>query len=501
MTTGSPDPPRDPVRGVAGGGALVFVGQLLGKALRLAFRLGSSWLLSTSTYGLFVLAMSIAELAGRVGTLGFDRAVLRFGAEQRGQGDYAGMRRSTVFGTAISAIAGVVAGGLLYLFAPQLAGVFGKPDLAHALELVAASVPAVAVALTAAASLQAAQKMGAFTMVSFVIPSGVGVAGLAVALGTGTEEVGACAAFSAGWILAAIWGARAAAATPTGAVEARPEPGPPRYREMFQFAVIMLSYIGAAQLVSQVDRFMVGGFRPAEEVGYYDAAAVVANHVPIFLTALNAVVFPRIGAAHHGGRPEEVRSLYQLVTRWVTLLSVPLLLGLVTLGSPILSLWGPEFTVGTSTVVILGIAQTLNASAGPVGGVLMMTGHEKWVLANTLLLGGLNAAGNYLLVPKYGIVGAAVSTAFAVVAWNAASLVEVWFLLGVQPYSRAYMRVVGAAGCALAVAFGLVYALPSWGGWVAFPAALAAYAALCQMFALQPEDQELVELVRKKLGR
>jgi stage V sporulation protein B len=485
------------VQSVAGGGALVFAGQMLGKGLRLVFRLGASWLLTTSTYGLFVLALSMAELVGRIGTLGFDRAALRFGAEDRGRGDLGALARSNRFSLVVSVVAGVVAGSAMYAFSGQIAAVFSKPDLAHAIELVAAAVPAVSVALTAAAGLQAAQRMRAYALVSFVIPSGVGVAGLAMAWATDTEEVGACAAFSAGWILAALWGARSAARIASG----QAPKAPPRYREMLKFGVIMLSYIGAAQLVSQVDRFMVGGLRGADEVGFYDAAAVIANHVPIFLTALNAVVFPKLGAAHHGGRPDEVRRLYQLETRWVTLLSIPLLLGVVTLGGPLLSLWGEEFAVAATTVSILALAQTLNASAGPVGGVLMMTGHEKWVLANTALLGGLNAVGNYLLVPRFGIIGAAISTACAVVCWNIASLVEVWFLLKVQPYTKAYMKVVAAGVASLGTGVGLLVVLPAWGGWVALPAGLAVYAALCQAFALQPEDRQLVELIRKKLGR
>lgn len=509
MGTGSTDKNTggDAAKAVAGGGALVFIGQMLGKGLRLGFRLGSSWLLSTSTYGLFVLAMSLAELAGRVGTLGFDRAALRFGAEERGRGDRAALRGTVRFALMVSAVTGVVAGVAMYFGAEWIAARFSKPDLQHAVELVAATVPAVAVALTAAAGLQAAQRMRAYALVSFVIPSAVGVAGLALAFATGTEEVGACAAFSAGWILAALWGVRSAALggtrlrTPQAPDAAEGASGP-RRAEMLRFAIIMLSYIGAAQLVSQVDRFMVGGLRSADEVGFYDAAAVVANHVPIFLTALNAVVFPKVGAAHHAGRPDEVKSLYQLETRWVTLLTVPLLLVVVTLGTPILSLWGPEFTVAASTVAVLAFAQTLNASAGPVGGVLMMTGHEKWVLANTALLGGLNAVGNYLLVPRLGIIGAAISTATAVVCWNAASLLEVWFLLKIQPYTRAYMKVVAAGVIAVGVALALMFALPeAWAGWVACPAGLAVYAALCQAFALQPEDRQLVDLIRKKLGR
>jgi O-antigen/teichoic acid export membrane protein len=147
------------------------------------------------------------------------------------------------------------------------------------------------------------------------------------------------------------------------------------------------------------------------------------------------------------------------------------------------------------------VAQTLNASVGPVGGVLMMTGHERWVLANTVLLGGLNAIGNYLLVPEYGIIGAAISTAGAVICWNLVSLLEVYLLLGIQPYTAAYLRVLGAGALAFGAALAILALLPSWGGWVACPAGLGVYLIAYRAFAFEPEDRELVEIIRTKMGR
>jgi O-antigen/teichoic acid export membrane protein len=350
--------------------------------------------------------------------------------------------------------------------------------------------------LVAVSGLQALQQMRSYALWGFVMAAALGCGLLLPVWWWGWGLEGAAAALAGGHAVAGL-GALAAAARRRAAPAVKVAAGP-----MLRYGATMFVFMGAAQLVHQVDKLMVGALRSAEEVGVYDVAALLSSHIPLFLMALNAVVFPKIGAAWHAGRKEEVAQLFALETRWVVMCSAPLFLALSLLRDPLMGLFGEGFGEGGAAIAVLSLAQLINASAGPVGGVLMMTDKERWVLFNTLLLGGLNAAGNALLIPRWGIVGASISTACALACWNLVALLQVWMFHRIQPYTRHYIAPLVVFGVACGVGFGLDAALPvGWGPWAATAASLLVYVGLVWRFGLQPEDRQLPEALLRRLRR
>ena len=100
---------------------------------------------------------------------------------------------------------------------------------------------------------------------------------------------------------------------------------------------------------------------------------------------------------------------------------------LVLLAAPgfILQLFDAQFAEGAWLLRILALGQLVNVATGSVGYLLMMTGHEKLMRNNIAVWAVVNLAGNLVLVPRYGTVGAAVSTAFCLAFMNIVSYVLV----------------------------------------------------------------------------
>jgi hypothetical protein len=96
----------------------------------------------------------------------------------------------------------------------------------------------------------------------------------------------------------------------------------------------------------------------------------------------------------------------------------------VLFGAEILTLFGPTFSAGHTALVILVFGHLVRAGTGLVGDLLGLTGHQKlnaWVLALSAVL---NVILNALLIPRYGIAGAAAATAVSMAFWN----VGLWLL-------------------------------------------------------------------------
>ena len=84
---------------------------------------------------------------------------------------------------------------------------------------------------------------------------------------------------------------------------------------------------------------------------------------------------------------------------------------------------------------ILAIGQFVNVAVGTVGSILMMSGYGKVVRNNTLLGATINIVGNLTLVPLYGAIGAAISTAGSIIIQNLILYYKVKSILGINMYN------------------------------------------------------------------
>jgi O-antigen/teichoic acid export membrane protein len=103
-------------------------------------------------------------------------------------------------------------------------------------------------------------------------------------------------------------------------------------------------------------------------------------------------------------------------------------------GKDILSVWGEQYKTAAVCLTLICCAQLVNCAVGSVGYVIMMTGKTIINLINNLAIVLLIIALNYLLIPRYGILGAAASLALALSIINVVRLIEVYLLLRIHPY-------------------------------------------------------------------
>jgi O-antigen/teichoic acid export membrane protein len=110
----------------------------------------------------------------------------------------------------------------------------------------------------------------------------------------------------------------------------------------------------------------------------------------------------------------------------------------------VLAIFGPEFVIGVSSLVVLCIGRLFDTAVGSVGVVLRMTGHSRVVLVDSLLLLALSLALNGVLVPRYGILGAALAGSVCVVFVNGLKLIQIYRFLHIHPYSFALLKPLAA---------------------------------------------------------
>ena len=82
------------------------------------------------------------------------------------------------------------------------------------------------------------------------------------------------------------------------------------------------------------------------------------------------------------------------------------------------TVFGQGFVVGHMVLCVSSLGQLANAAMGSVVVLLNMTGHEKSVAKGLVFSASLNIVLNFVLIPRWGIEGAAIATSITLIFWN-----------------------------------------------------------------------------------
>lgn len=159
-------------------------------------------------------------------------------------------------------------------------------------------------------------------------------------------------------------------------------------------------------LMLWIDAILVAAFLPNEDVALYNSAVRVSFVCGIFLTALEATIYPRL-LRIHSNNPEQLKSFFLKGTLLVagTLGAITFCIGL--LGEHILNIFGPQYVVAINALLILLLAQFIRALSLTFS--LMFIAQKQVATLNRLLYFALivNITANLILIPRFGIEGSA----------------------------------------------------------------------------------------------
>ena len=208
-------------------------------------------------------------------------------------------------------------------------------------------------------------------------------------------------------------------------------------REIIVLCLPMMLQGGALVIMSSADIWVLAALRTPAEVGVYGAVTKLSTAMAFALTVVNTVLPAMVARLHAEGKIEEMETLLRHSATWGTLMAVPMTV-ILTLSGPfcLRLVFGPDFVVGAGALAVLAVAQCINAMAGSPGYALQMTGGHKTLTVLTLITAVLNLLGNLLLVPEFGLMGAAVATGAALVLQNLVMVVLVRRRLGVWTFTN-----------------------------------------------------------------
>ncbi len=186
------------------------------------------------------------------------------------------------------------------------------------------------------------------------------------------------------------------------------------WRSVLPFIFISSMFV----INNRTDAIMLGIMQGNESVGLYNVANQGATLISFILIAVNQSLAPTIAKLYAEGNLSKLQSVIAKSSRTIFLGSLPVALIMLLSGKWFLLIFGSEFTAAYLTLVILSFGQLINSIMGSVGLLLQMTGHEKDTAKGVFIGAILNIILNAVLIPIWGINGAAVATAISTIVWN-----------------------------------------------------------------------------------
>ena len=406
----------------------MLVVKLLGAASAYALAWWVSRHEGPAAYGRFELALTVLTIAALAARLGLDGVLVKWMAASKVKGEE-GVQRRLV--GRVMLVTGLLAAPLLavlmWVASPSLTSWLGDETLAQTWPWVAAGVPILTMWGVSAEALRGLSRMKSHAL----LQPGIVAAGAVVCmLGLGWNIVSSYAAsLVASALLGAVLLVTALPMCTKAPAALSSEWG---WKPMLQTGWPMLLGSAMFLVMSWTDTLLLGHYLEEGQVGIYRVAFRMAALVTLVQAAVNSYAAPLFAERHALGDRAGLRAALRQTTLLNVAFSVPAFGVLVAVPAWWMGWFGEAFEAGATCLVWLAMGQVVNALCGPVMYLLNMTGHERHAQRIVWIAALGNLAMNVWAIPRFGIEGAAVATAFSMALWNVAAAVAVKRLLGLS---------------------------------------------------------------------
>ncbi|MDP9239192.1 MAG: flippase [Actinomycetota bacterium] len=454
----SADPAR--LARIARGGAFNLFGAVLAAVLTFAFAVVVTHGVNRTQAGVFFALTSAFVIAGTIARLGVPTGLVYFIARYRATGDQDRLRsviRQAIVPVTVLSIA-LGAAGLL--FAPQLASALIRNHHGDDGSVALIRLLAVCVLFSALTDVGVGATRGFGVMRPLVIVDRIGrplaqlvLAALSITLGA-RSAVGLGVAWAVPFVPSAVvllWWAhrlRTKAERRSGQPPATERAARGEGASFWRFTAPRSLGSIAQMALQRSDIVLLGVLRGPRDAAVYAAATRFLVFGQLVTGAISTTIQPQI--AHLLAKDDRLgaASVYRVATMWLVLLTWPIYLLSAVFAEQLLHIFGRAYTAGAAVIVVLSCAMLVASACGTVDVMLVMAGRATWTMANSFVALAVNIALNLFLIPRWGILGAAVAWAVAILVNNLAPLTQLAASMRLHPFGRySTLALLLTAGC------------------------------------------------------
>lgn len=210
-------------------------------------------------------------------------------------------------------------------------------------------------------------------------------------------------------------------------------------------------------LVGNIDIIMLGSLSDLANTAVYAIAFYVGSVITVPQRSILKIAIPVLADLIKEKKHKQILSLYQRTSLNQIIAGSLLFIGIWANMHNLMGLLPQEYQGAKWVIIIIGVAKLFDMATGINGGIIMNSKFYRFDLYTNILLVILTILTNYLLIPPYGIVGAAIATAFSIFVYNTVKMIFVWIKFSMQPFQWSAPAVLLIAGAVLMLSFEIPY--------------------------------------------
>jgi O-antigen/teichoic acid export membrane protein len=423
------------------GAGIAFTGMIIAKMLAYVYRVVIARYYGPADYGLFSIGVAVFTIFSVIAMMGLNGAIVHYIAYFHSKKDENRIKGVIMFSFKLVLPVSVLLTVSLFLLSDLISGVFfSTPELAIVFRIFSLALPFYSLVLIGSVIFVGFQRIKYQVYSDSIVSNVLKIAFLIVFSVMGLGIAGIVSS----WLAAVI-----AAGLLTVYYIYRVFPGmrgmKPVYlnREMFSYALPLLLSNIMLVVFSYTDIILLGYFPNVNMtgVGIYSAGVAIAQLLTIISVTLTALFMPVLTRLHASKQKESFNNVYKTVTRWAFFVNFPALLMMIFFSRQIINIFfGADFIPGNVALVVLGLGY-LFFSISTIPFLLLnairRTKNVLYVTAITLLF---SIVLSVLLIPIYGIEGAAASVAVSNVIRFFLLIAVSYYFVRVMPLDKKVLK-------------------------------------------------------------
>ncbi|MFH4965301.1 oligosaccharide flippase family protein [Gaetbulibacter sp. M235] len=213
--------------------------------------------------------------------------------------------------------------------------------------------------------------------------------------------------------------------------------------KVLKYTALIIVAGSVANLILEIDKFMLGYYVDIEKVAYYGVAIYIASVIGVPLRSLHQIISPVTAKLLNEKDHIELKKLYHKSSLNLFIISGFIFL-LIILNINELYLLIPEkFSGGLVIVILIGVAKLMDSILGNNNAILFNSDYYKMVLLLGVFLVITTIVFNMIFIPLFGINGAAFATFIAVLLYNLSKILFVQYAFKMTPFTLDTLKATG----------------------------------------------------------
>jgi len=217
----------------------------------------------------------------------------------------------------------------------------------------------------------------------------------------------------------------------------------------------LMSFAGAAAMiiVGKIDSLMIAALLGLKYVAVYTPGFYMASVIEIPKKALSSVAMPLISQYFEKNEVKNIATIYQKTALNQLIVGTLLLIGVAINLDNIYELMPKKeiYEAGRWVVIFVGVGKLADMAFGPSSEIVVLSKYFWFNIVLIIVLAGTTIVANNILIPIYGIDGAAVSIAFAIIMFNTVKYFFIWITMKIQLFNLATLIVLGISAATVGV--------------------------------------------------